>query len=514
MAAHETPIAAATREATEELGPFPTSNMIHAHTNDHGNWAYHTVTGDAPSPFEPRLDHENSDHGWFTPNEIDELPLHPGFRESWDALKPNTKTSKTSAYEPFTFNTGKQMHVDWDQGTIRDPKDPETEETFDEFLNNMGWRHQAADYAPYPDPHEEFWRDPQVVYHGTPQENVPQIMKEGLQPMNKTRGIQNRGIGGAVFTSPSSWMAREHYGDGVLAIDAPQMKADGFTPQVGSDGFDEGRHKENIASQLEHEWYDEGNYGGEDPETVVFHEPIPPKYIKPVSEQEQFDHFSSVWSTTLKPENPAQGARFSGSNSSGNEWGSSTNLGGRLITEWTLAPVVEDNLASRHLAVKERPPNLHGAWGEHRCSNCKAFKAEGRTHMDMKGTCTMFDGYKVNKNDTCDDWESKKHSKVAGDNVLDNLSLTSVAHNIHYEYEKNPSINPKEKARQYLGLIGYPPDDMTIGAAVQTWHQLYPQDRVLELQQGSSNVDPALAEHWGDPQYHDIQFSQDFRGSP
>lgn len=89
----ETPHGAAMREATEELGQFPAYNLQHSHTLDHGGWAYHTVTADVPHPFYPHSStwnpDETSDAGWFTPNEVDELPLHPGFRESWDEYKPN-----------------------------------------------------------------------------------------------------------------------------------------------------------------------------------------------------------------------------------------------------------------------------------------------------------------------------------------------------------------------------------------------------------------------------------------
>ena len=89
----ETPHAAAMREAMEELGDFPAYNLRHMHTLDHGGWAYHTVTADVPHPFYPHGSgwdpNETSDAGWFTPHEIDELPLHPGFREGWDQYKPN-----------------------------------------------------------------------------------------------------------------------------------------------------------------------------------------------------------------------------------------------------------------------------------------------------------------------------------------------------------------------------------------------------------------------------------------
>jgi hypothetical protein len=89
MQAHETPLAAAVARASEEMGPFPASNTVHAHTLHRGE-GVHTITGDADAPFEPRFTNPDMEHGWFTAPEVDELPLHPGFRESWDVLKPKS----------------------------------------------------------------------------------------------------------------------------------------------------------------------------------------------------------------------------------------------------------------------------------------------------------------------------------------------------------------------------------------------------------------------------------------
>jgi hypothetical protein len=89
MQAHETPLAAAVARASEEMGPFPASNTVHAHTLHRGE-GVHTITGDADAPFEPRFANPDMEHGWFTAPEVDELPLHPGFRESWNILKPKS----------------------------------------------------------------------------------------------------------------------------------------------------------------------------------------------------------------------------------------------------------------------------------------------------------------------------------------------------------------------------------------------------------------------------------------
>ena len=86
----ESPESAALREATEELGRLP-GGLRHHHTftDDHGGWAYHTVVMDSPSQFDlPRnRTWESGGHGWFTPGQMHELPLHPGFRSSWDRLR-------------------------------------------------------------------------------------------------------------------------------------------------------------------------------------------------------------------------------------------------------------------------------------------------------------------------------------------------------------------------------------------------------------------------------------------
>lgn len=93
----EHPTRGAMREAFEELGPFQATNPQVAHVNDHGGWAFHTVTADSPTMFDPEEADwtEHQDHAWLTPEEIDELPLHPGFRESWNELRPQPRTSKT-----------------------------------------------------------------------------------------------------------------------------------------------------------------------------------------------------------------------------------------------------------------------------------------------------------------------------------------------------------------------------------------------------------------------------------
>jgi 8-oxo-dGTP pyrophosphatase MutT (NUDIX family) len=83
----ETARSGARREASEELGGLPRIRHHVTHHNDHGGWTYHTVIVDTLEPFTPgRGDGEGSRHDWFTPDQINQLPLHPGFAETWDQV--------------------------------------------------------------------------------------------------------------------------------------------------------------------------------------------------------------------------------------------------------------------------------------------------------------------------------------------------------------------------------------------------------------------------------------------
>jgi hypothetical protein len=54
-----------------------------------------------------------------------------------------------------------------------------------------------------------FWARPYELYHATPDENVESIQAEGIGAMNKTRGITNRSVGQAVFTSADPEFVKE-----------------------------------------------------------------------------------------------------------------------------------------------------------------------------------------------------------------------------------------------------------------------------------------------------------------
>ena len=86
---HEDAVDTALREAGEEAGIDPaTVAPIGRSTVDHGGWSYTTVVARAIAPVHPHAANwESNDVRWCTVEEVDRLPLHPGFAHSWPALQ-------------------------------------------------------------------------------------------------------------------------------------------------------------------------------------------------------------------------------------------------------------------------------------------------------------------------------------------------------------------------------------------------------------------------------------------
>ncbi|SBN63046.1 8-oxo-dGTP pyrophosphatase MutT, NUDIX family [Curtobacterium sp. 9128] len=86
---HEDAVTGALRESAEEAGvPLDGVDLRHTSVLDLGFWTYTTVVGRASRPFEPVIaDRESLALSWVPVGEVDDLPLHPGFGESWPALR-------------------------------------------------------------------------------------------------------------------------------------------------------------------------------------------------------------------------------------------------------------------------------------------------------------------------------------------------------------------------------------------------------------------------------------------
>jgi len=193
--------------------------------------------------------------------------------------------SSTSPFREVVFPQGQKVWVDDDNDAIYDDPnhmDPEDGTHFDNWIYNQN----PYQYMHVPNFNEGFWEQPEPMFHSTEPENVEAINTEGLRAMNKTRGLTNRGIGGAVFTHPDIHTVSEHYGGTPYLIDTQAMKDDGYMPEVSMDGdYDEKRARESMAHHMGFEdFYEDPDYGGEDDRTVVFHGDIPPKYIQQVDQ--------------------------------------------------------------------------------------------------------------------------------------------------------------------------------------------------------------------------------------
>jgi len=85
----ESPLAAALRETTEEVGAPPepfevVGEYVFAPTSD---WRYVTSVIHVPHRFGSPENFETTEVRWCTADEIERLPLHPGFASAWPHLR-------------------------------------------------------------------------------------------------------------------------------------------------------------------------------------------------------------------------------------------------------------------------------------------------------------------------------------------------------------------------------------------------------------------------------------------
>lgn len=85
---HEDVVAAALREAAEEAGLDPVRiRTRHLFVDDHGGWSYTTVYADVPRPVTTVANGESAALRWVPVDEVDALPLHPGFALTWRRVR-------------------------------------------------------------------------------------------------------------------------------------------------------------------------------------------------------------------------------------------------------------------------------------------------------------------------------------------------------------------------------------------------------------------------------------------
>ena len=94
---HETVEQAAVREAHEEAG-LPADQLTVRTTvvtaeiagNGGACWTYTTVIADAPEILQTTPNRESAELRWVAPDDVADLPLHPGFAASWERLRTVT----------------------------------------------------------------------------------------------------------------------------------------------------------------------------------------------------------------------------------------------------------------------------------------------------------------------------------------------------------------------------------------------------------------------------------------
>ena len=185
---------------------------------------------------------------------------------------------------------GERRVVEWDgrdkNVSTYDPKDYIWERA-DRMVEDVSDK-LAAQFS------KDFAESPGVLFHATTEENAESIEKEGLEPRSETRGLTNRSVGEAVYTTENEDSARSGtYGDVVFRIDLEAMKKDGVPlPEAEKEpaAFEyEARESVAYALGVEDFHQDGSGDGADDPETVVLHGSIPAKYLKRITGVEKAD---------------------------------------------------------------------------------------------------------------------------------------------------------------------------------------------------------------------------------
>jgi 8-oxo-dGTP diphosphatase len=89
----ETAVDGALREANEEAGvPASAVRVLDSSVLDLGVWTYTTIIAETIESFDAIIgDAESEALAWVPVDEVDSLPLHPGFASSWPSLIPKLR---------------------------------------------------------------------------------------------------------------------------------------------------------------------------------------------------------------------------------------------------------------------------------------------------------------------------------------------------------------------------------------------------------------------------------------
>ncbi|MFI0424302.1 NUDIX domain-containing protein [Spongiactinospora sp. 9N601] len=86
---HEDPVTAALREAEEEAGLDGEGLRVQGvYHDDHGGWTFDTVIAEAAGLLPVSASAESDELVWVAADEVVDRRLHPGFAETWPAIRP------------------------------------------------------------------------------------------------------------------------------------------------------------------------------------------------------------------------------------------------------------------------------------------------------------------------------------------------------------------------------------------------------------------------------------------
>lgn len=138
-------------------------------------------------------------------------------------------------------------------------------------------------YMPPQEFETTFWEDippDYTLYHGTYEDRISDILENGIETRNETRGISNRSTGSGVFTSDNPHEPEYSY-EAVIQINVGQMKQEGYTPRVSKEEpLEEEQTRYQLAQKLGIEYIqEEYSSDGLSDSTIIFYDDIPSKYL-------------------------------------------------------------------------------------------------------------------------------------------------------------------------------------------------------------------------------------------
>lgn len=184
----------------------------------------------------------------------------------------------------FIYNNKKYI-VDFEKEQPNSDNIAKSPKLKDKFLDHLLFKQNYNDYLNLDtiDFNKQFWQYPQKLYHATPNKNLKSIIKHGLKAVSESRGLSNRSIGNAVFSSLNPDVI-DAYGDTIFEINSQLMKSNGFMPYVSQEPeIEENQYISSIMHMIDEE-YNFDIESGMDYETVIIHDNIPSKYIKQITQ--------------------------------------------------------------------------------------------------------------------------------------------------------------------------------------------------------------------------------------